>query len=95
MLAVHEGIEGLLEENIKEMQWQDVSGWVGQGGAFLGTKRTLPEKHMDRVVAVLKKFNIQVCIWSISDLVNDITGTANVRYMFPCYISGPANRWRL
>ncbi|XP_022645442.1 ATP-dependent 6-phosphofructokinase-like isoform X2 [Varroa jacobsoni] len=59
VLAVHEGVEGLLEGNIKEMQWQDVSGWVGQGGAFLGTKRTLPDKHMDQIAANIKKFNIQ------------------------------------
>lgn len=62
VLAVHEGVEGLLEGNIKEMQWQDVSGWVGQGGAFLGTKRTLPDKHMDQIAANIKKFNIQVRI---------------------------------
>ncbi|XP_018495778.1 ATP-dependent 6-phosphofructokinase [Galendromus occidentalis] len=59
VLAIHEGIEGLLEENIKPVEWHDVAGWVGQGGAFLGTKRTLPEKQMPRVVEVLKKFNIQ------------------------------------
>ena len=34
---------------IQEMKWSDVTGWVGQGGAFLGTKRTLPDKYFDQV----------------------------------------------
>ena len=34
---------------VQEMTWAEVTGWVGQGGAFLGTKRTLPDKHFDQV----------------------------------------------
>lgn len=37
----------------------DVTGWVAQGGAFLGTKRTLPGNKMAEVAARLKEFNIQ------------------------------------
>lgn len=36
----------------------DVTGWVGQGGAFLGTKRTLPEGKFDKIAVKLKEFNI-------------------------------------
>ncbi|XP_054722411.1 ATP-dependent 6-phosphofructokinase-like [Uloborus diversus] len=59
VLGIHEGFDGLISDNIQEMQWAEVAGWVGQGGAFLGTKRTLPEKVMDQVVAQLKKYKIQ------------------------------------
>ena len=34
---------------IQEMSWTDVTGWIGQGGAFLGTKRTLPQRLLDQV----------------------------------------------
>lgn len=34
---------------VQEMTWAEVTGWVGQGGAFLGTKRTLPDKHIEQV----------------------------------------------
>lgn len=44
------------------MQWSDVTGWVGQGGAMLGTKRTLPEKRMPEIAARLKEFNIQALL---------------------------------
>lgn len=49
VLGIHEGVEGLIEGHVKELKWQDVAGWVGQGGAFLGTKRTLPDGNIDKV----------------------------------------------
>ncbi|KAG8179599.1 hypothetical protein JTE90_025764 [Oedothorax gibbosus] len=60
--GIHDGIEGLVEGNIQDMKWSDVTGWVGQGGAFLGTKRTLPENYMEQVVEQLKKFKIQALL---------------------------------
>ncbi|KAI5640570.1 phosphofructokinase domain-containing protein [Phthorimaea operculella] len=41
------------------MDWSDVTGWVGQGGAFLGTKRTLPGDKKGEIAARIKQFNIQ------------------------------------
>lgn len=60
--GIHDGIEGLIHGNIHCMEWSDVNGWVGQGGAFLGTKRTLPETNMEQVVEQLKKYNIQALL---------------------------------
>ncbi|XP_037954823.1 ATP-dependent 6-phosphofructokinase isoform X3 [Teleopsis dalmanni] len=59
VFGIHDGIEGLIAGNIKEMGWSDVTGWVGQGGAFLGTKRTLPEGKFKQIAARLKEFRIQ------------------------------------
>merc|ERR1719419_303271 len=41
-LGVHNGVDGLLKGDIKPINWADVSGWVSEGGALLGTKRTTP-----------------------------------------------------
>ncbi|XP_037805424.1 ATP-dependent 6-phosphofructokinase isoform X1 [Lucilia sericata] len=57
--GIHDGIEGLIAGNIKEMGWSDVTGWVGQGGAFLGTKRTLPECKFNEIASRLREFKIQ------------------------------------
>ncbi|KAM7344350.1 ATP-dependent 6-phosphofructokinase isoform 2-T2 [Cochliomyia hominivorax] len=57
--GIHDGIEGLIAGNIKEMGWSDVTGWVGQGGAFLGTKRTLPECKFNEIAGRLREFKIQ------------------------------------
>jgi len=44
------------------MGWSDVTGWVGQGGAFLGTKRTLPGDKMPKIAAKLTEFKIQALL---------------------------------
>lgn len=44
------------------MQWSDVTGWVGQGGAFLGTKRTLPGERMPFIASRLKELKIQALL---------------------------------
>jgi len=60
--GIHDGIDGLVEGNIHPLGWSDVTGWVGQGGAFLGTKRTLPEGKYPEVAARLREFNIQALL---------------------------------
>uniref|UniRef100_A0A1Q3FMX3 ATP-dependent 6-phosphofructokinase n=1 Tax=Culex tarsalis TaxID=7177 RepID=A0A1Q3FMX3_CULTA len=62
VMGIHDGIEGLISGNIKKMEWSDVTGWVGQGGAFLGTKRTLPEGKFKEIAARLKEFKIQALL---------------------------------
>ncbi|XP_049541526.1 ATP-dependent 6-phosphofructokinase isoform X4 [Anopheles darlingi] len=62
VMGIHDGIEGLIGGHIKKMEWSDVTGWVGQGGAFLGTKRTLPEGKFKEISARLKEFNIQALL---------------------------------
>lgn len=59
VLGIHDGIEGFISGNIKQMNWSDVTGWVAQGGAFLGTKRTLPGDKKADIAARIKEFNIQ------------------------------------
>lgn len=41
------------------LDWSDVTGWVSVGGAYIGTKRTLPGKRLDQVAARLAEFGIQ------------------------------------
>ncbi|XP_026293415.1 ATP-dependent 6-phosphofructokinase isoform X6 [Frankliniella occidentalis] len=57
--GIHDGVEGLVAGNVQMMGWSDVTGWVGQGGAMLGTKRTLPGARMPQIAARLKEFKIQ------------------------------------
>lgn len=40
------------------MKWSDVTGWVGEGGALLGTKRTLPRGQYERIAEQLSAHNI-------------------------------------
>ncbi|XP_042350138.1 ATP-dependent 6-phosphofructokinase, liver type [Plectropomus leopardus] len=60
--AVHDGFQGLAFGNVSEMEWKSVAGWTGQGGSLLGTKRTLPNKHMEKIVETITKFNISALL---------------------------------
>lgn len=42
VLAVKNGFRGLAQGQVQEMGWMDVSGWVSDGGAELGTNRYVP-----------------------------------------------------
>ena len=59
--GIKSGIDGLVRGELMKTSWQDVDGWVSQGGAFLGTKRTLPNPgNFKEIAEQFKKFNIQV-----------------------------------
>ncbi|XP_058471992.1 ATP-dependent 6-phosphofructokinase, liver type [Solea solea] len=60
--GVQDGFQGLANESLFEMEWHKVAGWTGQGGSLLGTKRTLPDKHMEKIVATITKFNISALL---------------------------------
>jgi len=58
-VGIHNGIDGLINNEVKPIGWSDVTGWVAEGGALLGTKRTLPEKNFEKCAENLAKNNIQ------------------------------------
>nr|XP_009295533.1 ATP-dependent 6-phosphofructokinase, platelet type isoform X6 [Danio rerio] len=62
MFAVNDGFEGFYKGQIKEIKWADVGGWTGQGGSLLGTKRTLPAKHIDKIAEQMRKYNINALL---------------------------------
>ncbi|XP_029698856.1 ATP-dependent 6-phosphofructokinase, platelet type isoform X1 [Takifugu rubripes] len=62
VFAVSDGFEGFYKGQIKEIKWADVGGWTGQGGSLLGTKRTLPAKHVDKIAAQMRQHNINALL---------------------------------
>ncbi|MEL4504744.1 6-phosphofructokinase [Luteococcus sp. H138] len=42
MLGVRNGFVGMRDGQIEQLTWDDVEGWTGEGGAELGTRRTIP-----------------------------------------------------
>lgn len=61
VLGIHEGIDGLIEGQVSPIPWSEVAGWVNQGGANLGTRRTLPGdgNNMELSVEKIREFRIQ------------------------------------
>ncbi|XP_063062594.1 ATP-dependent 6-phosphofructokinase, platelet type isoform X2 [Engraulis encrasicolus] len=62
MFAVNDGFEGFSKGQLREIKWADVGGWTGQGGSLLGTKRTLPAKHLDKIAEQISKNNINALL---------------------------------
>ncbi len=59
VLAVRNGLNGLLSGHVEEMGWMSVHGWVRRGGAELGTSRRLPtEQEYQRVAATVEQQRI-------------------------------------
>jgi 6-phosphofructokinase 1 len=42
ILGVHGGLQGLIDGDIREMNWMSVNGWAPRGGSELGTGRKIP-----------------------------------------------------
>jgi 6-phosphofructokinase 1 len=43
VLGVRNGFQGLIDGEVTELGWMDVSGWVAMGGSELGTNRKVPD----------------------------------------------------
>ncbi len=41
--GIFNGFSGLLADDVRQLKWSDVDGWVSQGGSELGTNRHVPE----------------------------------------------------
>ncbi|XP_072764240.1 ATP-dependent 6-phosphofructokinase isoform X3 [Anoplolepis gracilipes] len=61
--GICDGVLGLLAGRLKLMDWPAVAGWVAEGGAKLGTKRTPPqEDQLPAIAQKLKEFEIQALL---------------------------------
>ena len=57
-LAVYNGFNGLLDDNITPLTWLGVDNWMARGGSELGTNRTLPSINIGQVASKFQEHNI-------------------------------------
>lgn len=62
MFAIYDGFDGFAKGQIQEIGWGDVGGWTGQGGSILGTKRTLPGKHLEKIAKQMHSHSINALL---------------------------------
>lgn len=60
-VVIFDSFEGLCTGKFKQMTWQDVSGWVMEGGSNLGTRKEIP-RDFSKAAEQLKKNNIQALL---------------------------------
>lgn len=59
VLGVRNGLSGLLERDIVEMDWMSVSGWAQRGGAALGTARhELAGKDLYLIARTIEEYQL-------------------------------------
>ncbi|KAJ8688263.1 hypothetical protein QAD02_024058 [Eretmocerus hayati] len=83
--GVMDGVLGLATGKLKLMDWPSVTGWVAQGGAYLGTKRAPPkDDQLPQIAQKLKEFGIQALL-IIGGFEGFQTGLSfyNARAQFP------------
>ncbi len=60
IFGVDNGFDGLIEGQIREMDWMSVNGWASRGGAELGTHRWIPQgKDFYAIARHLEQHQIQ------------------------------------
>ena len=60
MLGVQNGFEGMIADDISELNWMSVNGWAHLGGAALGTNRKSPSGSEFKAIAQnLESNNVQ------------------------------------
>ena len=59
MVGVYGSFKGLLDGDIRPLNWGDAEGWVGDGGAELGTRREVPRiEHLYAIGRAIEKHEL-------------------------------------
>ena len=60
VMGIHDGFEGLVRDDVKEIEWKSVYGWTSLGGSLLGSHRLDAKKvGLEKIAKKLRQFNIQ------------------------------------
>lgn len=61
-IGIHNGFEGLLDDNVTELSWLRVDTWTTRGGSELGTNRTLPSEDLGQVAAGFQRHSLDALL---------------------------------
>jgi 6-phosphofructokinase 1 len=60
ILAIDDGFEGLVNGDIRELDWKSVYGWTSVGGSLLGCQRVDAKMvGFDKIAKQLRAYKIQ------------------------------------
>ncbi|KAK8847443.1 6-phosphofructokinase [Kwoniella newhampshirensis] len=61
-VAIYNGFEGLLDDNVSELSWLRVDTWTTRGGSELGTNRSLPTIDLGNVAAGFQRHGLDALL---------------------------------
>ncbi|MEP7161141.1 MAG: 6-phosphofructokinase [Dermatophilaceae bacterium] len=63
MMGIRGSFKGLISDDLRELTWGDVEGWDADGGAELGTRRSVPAmEHLYAIGRALEKHEIDALL---------------------------------
>jgi 6-phosphofructokinase 1 len=63
VFGVRRGIQGLIDDDMQEMEWMSVNGWASQGGSELGTNRVVPHgPDFYQIAKTIEKRNLDALL---------------------------------
>lgn len=63
VIGVHQGFQGLMNDDVEELKWDDVTGWSAMGGSMLRTsKMTADQAGLPKVAEHFRKYQIAGCL---------------------------------
>ena len=82
MLGVKNGFEGLIDGEIREMEWMSVNGWASMGGSELGTNRKVPKgSDLYAIARNIEKYEVQGLLiiggWNAYESANKLFAERN------------------
>ena len=61
-IAIYNGFDGLLDDNVSELSWLRVDTWTTRGGSEFGTNRTLPSIDIGQIAAAFQRHKIDAML---------------------------------
>jgi 6-phosphofructokinase 1 len=85
-LAIQNGFDGLLEDDVLHLTWLDVDNWMARRGSALGTSYTLSDINLGAVAFKFNKyrFNALLVIGDV-DAFNALSILDNGKLMYPSF----------
>ncbi|CAF0910722.1 unnamed protein product [Adineta ricciae] len=63
MFAIFDGLEGLINNQVKSLNWMSVNGWSSVGGSLLGCQKTLAAKvGLAKIAEKIREFNFHALL---------------------------------
>jgi 6-phosphofructokinase 1 len=85
-VAIFNGFRGLIDGDVRPLNWLDVDGWAVKGGSEIGTNRTLPSADFGSIACQLQRFRIEaLMIVGGFEAFSSLIELVRARSMYPAF----------
>lgn len=87
IIGINDSFDGLLNDNVTTMTWEQVRGWASKGGSLLGTKKMIAGKlGLEKISAKFCQYKIHaLCVIGGFEAYHSIVQLCEARFRFPAF----------